>query len=812
MGFFNLLMLIGLVVVAIPPLIHLLNRRRYQVVDWGAMQFLQVSEVTRRRMMIEEVLLMVLRMGLLALLVLALAGPYLTSTIMTRLGSRPNRDVVLIFDGSYSMGATGKTRQEDGEGGKTPHEKAREWALAFVEDLAPGDGVAILQAKQQVVPILDELSQNRDRIKEHLKEKLPPPAGGCNWRPALQRAHLLLAQSQRAEREIILLGDGQRFSWSDPDTLKRWQYLKGELGYANESSEETENPTPRLWVVNLASDRPADPSNWALGTLRSNRPVVSVKRQVKFRTEMILHGQEAYTPPHKVRVAVDGNHVLDVQMPRQANLDNGKVPLEFSHRFVTPGSHLVTLTLEADPPKGERPPGYVLKDTVPGDNQQYFAVEVVKALPVLIVDDDRPTARYRRSDFLRTALAPGKDANSAVTVRVVSVSDFDPAMLQGPLADRLAGQNGHPEEAAGVEEGRPRVLILSNVSRLSDPQIAAIDRYLAEGGGVLLTLGDRVDRDHYNEKLYRSGEGWLPAHLDKIEGDEDKPEDGVRPAPGSTNHPTLELFRQMSTGGLAVASFPRWWSVNTPGRHAPGVPVASLRSASAEYPFLVERAYPDSKQQSQRRAPGRVLLCAVPLDHSWGTNLTGAAAFVPLVHELVYYLAGARSADFNLQAGQPLRYRIVADPSTSTAAFEPETTLDRWKLLPPVGEEHPLHAPPAKPNTYPAQIHRQPRDSVLVYTDTRETGVYRLTTPQDQSIYYVVQPDARESDLAPADEKERESIAEEMPFRYENDRNEIVQVWVSESHRQELWWLLLAGVILLLCGELWMTRRMALNR
>src|SRR6516162_3950929 len=100
-------MLLGLAVVAIPPIIHLLNRRRYDVVDWGAMQFLQISEVTRRRLMLEELLLMLLRIGLLGVLVFALAGPFFsTPAAITRITGRTNRDVVLIFDGSYSMGAT----------------------------------------------------------------------------------------------------------------------------------------------------------------------------------------------------------------------------------------------------------------------------------------------------------------------------------------------------------------------------------------------------------------------------------------------------------------------------------------------------------------------------------------------------------------------------------------------------------------------------------------------------------------------------------------------------------------------------------
>src|SRR5919204_3471747 len=134
-------MLLGLPVLLIPPIIHLLNRRRYDVVDWGAMQFLQVSEVKRRRLMIEELLLMALRMGLLGVLVFALAGPFFPSDLSARLGARANRDVVLIFDGSYSMAAT----DELGKG--SAHEKAKEWALNFLDELVPGDGVAGLPAQ-----------------------------------------------------------------------------------------------------------------------------------------------------------------------------------------------------------------------------------------------------------------------------------------------------------------------------------------------------------------------------------------------------------------------------------------------------------------------------------------------------------------------------------------------------------------------------------------------------------------------------------------------------------------------------------------
>src|SRR5438132_13234217 len=99
MGFGVPLMLIGLTGIAIPIIIHLFNRRRYDVVDWGAMQFLQISETTRRRLLLEELLLMLLRMGLLLVLLLAFAGLFFDTLTPLRLGGgRNNRDVVLVID------------------------------------------------------------------------------------------------------------------------------------------------------------------------------------------------------------------------------------------------------------------------------------------------------------------------------------------------------------------------------------------------------------------------------------------------------------------------------------------------------------------------------------------------------------------------------------------------------------------------------------------------------------------------------------------------------------------------------------------
>src|SRR5262245_49679839 len=159
-------MLAGLAVLLIPPIIHLLNRRRYDVVDWGAMQFLQISEVTRRRLLIEELLLMGLRMALIAVLVLALAEPYADTSLLSA-GQRPNRDIVLVFDGSASMSFQG--------GDNSAQQQAQEWARKFLGDLNPGDGVAVIVARKQPVLLVPRISTDLERVRNRV-EKLPTPA------------------------------------------------------------------------------------------------------------------------------------------------------------------------------------------------------------------------------------------------------------------------------------------------------------------------------------------------------------------------------------------------------------------------------------------------------------------------------------------------------------------------------------------------------------------------------------------------------------------------------------------------------------
>ena len=45
MTFLNAALLFGLAAVVLPPIVHLFSRRKHDVVDWAAMQFLQLQSL-----------------------------------------------------------------------------------------------------------------------------------------------------------------------------------------------------------------------------------------------------------------------------------------------------------------------------------------------------------------------------------------------------------------------------------------------------------------------------------------------------------------------------------------------------------------------------------------------------------------------------------------------------------------------------------------------------------------------------------------------------------------------------------------------
>ncbi len=173
-GVLNAAMLLGLSGAALPVIIHLLNRRRDTVIDWGAMQFLDLGRQSRRRLRVTELLLMLARMGLLALVALALARPFWAPGASAASGEEsttgpgsglgrdaPPRDVVLVIDGSASM-------DRRLQSGTSPRARVVAWARRFVRQSRPGDTMAILVAGERVHPLVNPPRYDPAKLDEAL--------------------------------------------------------------------------------------------------------------------------------------------------------------------------------------------------------------------------------------------------------------------------------------------------------------------------------------------------------------------------------------------------------------------------------------------------------------------------------------------------------------------------------------------------------------------------------------------------------------------------------------------------------------------
>ncbi len=790
-GLLNGVMLFGLVVLAIPLLIHLFNRRRYDVVDWAAMRFLEISKTTRRRIWIEEPLLMLLRMGLLALFVLALAAPFIHGLYVHKLGITENRDVVLIFDGS-----TGMSWVED-DGGTTQDE-ALTWARQFVDKLTPGDKVAVLQARELPVAVVGELTPDRDAVRTGL-ERVPTPGGEVDWPAAVEAANRLLESSVRARRDIVLIGSGRFAGWADPATLKRWDLLAPHLSEARVRS--------RIWAVPLGkADQDAN-ENWSLGPVRlgksgdsirsrdNNQSRVTTRRE--FNATLKVSGP--MTAPFSLRYEIDappGTKLVEegpqsntgsISLPPGDTTLNPALPLEFKYTFATPGSHLVSVVVEPDLPADKRPLDYKIRDRLAGDNRRYFALNLPR-VPVLLCDTALETDPGLRPSWFLQRVFPLEDKPDwLVRAQVRPLEDLEKALSQ---------------DLNNEANSRPRVLVLCDLDAPVDPkdpanrlpplteaQSNAVDRFVRAGGGVLITLGPRADSKAWNT-LYKGRDGWLPTRLLEAVGKVDDRERAARPDLNSFRGPALEPFHRPELASLANARFPRWWRLATPAGTGARV-VGSLDSGvvfqaddrtglaglmTSKSPLIVEK----------QLGKGRVMLCSVPLNDSWNTNVhetQQVPVFPVLAYELVGHLAGQRAVDANLAPGQPLVYQPLEDESAEEA-----------RLQTPTGTVVPLHG----------------QDGRFTFKDTRLPGVYLLTTSRNRTVYYVVESSATPSaaDLRLCTPEERAKVAEHAPGLVYAEAAEPILAGPD----RDLWWLGLLVVVLLLCGEVWMTRQIVKNR
>lgn len=200
MGFLAPVFLLGALAAAIPLLLHLRRRDRQKVIVFPSLMFLRgAPPPALRRRRLDNLLLLALRVAVVLLIAAAFARPVVRQLLPGAL-QEGGRDLVIVLDRSPSMRVGERM------------DAARRAALDEIGALGSRDRAAVVAFADRAAA-LTTLTGDRGRLEAAVRE-VSPSGGASRYAPALQLAARLLADGERQEGEIVLIGDLQRVGWS----------------------------------------------------------------------------------------------------------------------------------------------------------------------------------------------------------------------------------------------------------------------------------------------------------------------------------------------------------------------------------------------------------------------------------------------------------------------------------------------------------------------------------------------------------------------------------------------------------------------
>ena len=612
MSFQNPALAWGALAFAVPLVIHLLNRSRFRTVDWGATHLLaEVVRTNRRRFRLDQLLLLLVRCAIPALLAFCLAQPVWTGGFGGNGGGAAGDGPVslaLVLDDSRSMGAPG-------ESGTTRFEEAKEAAKTLIAGAGKGSDLTIVRAGGPPVALTDAPTFDAAALAAAL-DPLEPVHGPADLPAAVEAALAALDGMSHADRELIVLSD---FAPADFPTD-----AAAALG---RRVAEADLP-PNLALIPLPGAGGAT-DNLSVDGLETPARPAGVGRPVRLRATVRNHGAAERTV--RATLTVDGAEagVQSVSAPA-----GGTVGVLFVHTFETPGDHALAV---AATPGG----------TLAADDVGRSVIRVLDRLPVLLVDGDPGRAPLSgETDFLSIALTP---------------LSFGTADLEGGrAADLLETRTVRARELIADDFAGARLVVLANVARLEDEPLAALTEYVSNGGSLLVAAGDKIDLRWHRDRLYADGAGLLPRAWGGVAGGDDAPS---RVLAERFDHPALEPFNDPANGDLSDADVRRWMTVEEPaenagpGERGPGRVLARLNTAD---PLLILRPF----------GRGTVVQLTTAVDADW-SDLPLRPAFVPLMQGLAASLATRPAPPAALRPGEPA-VAVVPEGVDAVTARPPE--------------------------------------------------------------------------------------------------------------------------------------------
>ena len=738
----NPFLLWGTLLVSVPIVIHLLSKRKFRLVQWAAMEFLlQADKKNRRRVQLENLLLLILRCLAVILAAMLVSRPFFTPTGLGALAAQGARfERVIIFDDSPSMAVQLGTR--------TAMDEAREGVLNFVQQLAEqrgGDSLTFLTTSDPSRPFPNGRPINADTVTElrTVLQKLEVSDKPASLDAALLEVEAsLLAGADLSNAIIYLVTDLRAVDWLS-ETPSAAAAARGDMAAEQGITALVRRLSKSVGGFVLVDVGGSDLDNLTIADVQPLDKTIVAGLDSKFEVTVLNHGMsEVRDVPITFTV---GNAVaMTSRIERIGTGADNRASVIFDFRFQDVGH--TPVTVEIGP------------DVLVKDNVRYFSADVREAVKVLLVDGN-PSGEWGRGEafMLKFALSPFASSqetrsSSGVDVEVISENQLESQDLE-----------------------KFQLVALCNVYRVSEAAAGQLERWVSEGGGLIIGLGDQVSEASYNQLLYKDGAGLLPMELGPMPSEGDAAEVANFEV-AQPNHPVnLAFVEELSVLASFVKVY-RWFSgeIHEP-LLADGQAAVLLRlTGPAEgAPALIERRF----------GKGTVLTYTFPLSYTW-SNWPSEESFLITAQELVRYAARRITGSTTAIVGTELRHPVDTTRYTLEA-----------RAAKPGRDATTLQATPLEDGKRMAfQLTRDDVDTVGFYnlTLTRYTG-------EQDTVSFAVNLDPTEGDLAPLERTTLKNRLGDANVEIVDGQATLSQG--SQAGRREFWQTLLIALLVVLAVE-----------
>ncbi len=661
-------MFLWLAAAAVPIAIHFWYRRPAHTTPWAATQFL-LAALNKHAKRISLYQLLLLLLRILGLVLLTFALVSPTTKV-TSLVSSPSRAEATHW--IFVVDSSYSMGYQAGELSRFENAKAN--VIELCQQAGSADEFSLIGISQPAETIVGTPVFDRDDFVREVKE-LTLTKLAADLDSAISQVAQVQSQAAQDRKwgrcRICLFTDLAANSWekvAHEDLLQRMKSIAKTATFSLHDMGTVVNEN--RFIVSLKTQQ------WVATTDRTLTFDANIRQQGDFQVN-----------DARVHLYID-NRLVDT---RTVSLSETKPAVAtFEYRFPVEGEHSVRVSLDDD---------FLLVD-----NQRWLTVNIQPKFRILCVG-----SRPEETKMLATAIQPDSPESSPFSVVTTTI-------------------NSYAEEDLTEYD----TVCFCNIRSFSRQEGSALRDFIAQGGGAIFVLGDRVQPQNYNEVLVgaNSETSILPGRLL-----EPSLYAQYRFDPLEYQHSIVAPFRGFAQSGLLTT--PVWKYIKVQPLPTPAA--ATPRTRKSVVNSVLNFVNGDPALLEHRVGAGNVLLYTGALSSNstelidgqespW-TALASWPSFLPLVQEMINVTVSGRSNIRNRKVNDSIEQEETSRfVSSSITVTRPDGT---------------------RAKAYSSMRGTRP---IWSYGPLDQNGVYRVESSASQTNQlYSVNLDTAESDLTRID-------------------------------------------------------------